>query len=180
MAKIKLFIASSIDGYIAKLDHSLDWLDSIPNPDNLDYGYEEFYSSVETLFIGRKTYEVVQDMDVEWPYPDSKTYIITRNDKYTVTTPNTFVINKDIEDFVDELKASQKKDIWLVGGGELISMFMDLELIDEMILTIFPIVLGSGVPLFASDSKEVRYKLIDSRVFETGLINLHYAKNETT
>ncbi len=180
MAKIKLFIASSIDGYIARLDHSLDWLDSIPNPDNLDYGYEEFYSSVETLFIGRKTYEIVQNMDEDWPYSDSKTYILTRNQDYTVTTPNTFVINEDIQGLVDELKNTQKKDIWLVGGGELISMFMDLELIDEMILTIFPIVLGSGVPLFASESKEVRYKLIDSRVFETGLINLHYAKNETT
>jgi dihydrofolate reductase len=178
MANIKLFIATSIDGYIARLDGSLDWLDDVPNPDNIDHGYRDFYSGIGTLFMGRKTYEAILGMDVDWPYEDAKTYILTRNADYTATTPHTYVINEDILGLVEEIREEEDKDIWLVGGGELVSMFMDLKLIDEMILSVIPVVLGSGIPLFASDSQQVKFKLLDSRVFETGIINLHYAQNE--
>ena len=169
MANIKLFIATSIDGYIARLDGSLDWLDDIPNPDHIDHGYHDFYGGIGTLFMGRKTYEAIQNMDVDWPYENASTYILTRNTHYTAITPHTYVVNEDILGLVKDLRETEKKDIWLVGGGELVSMFMDLALIDEMILSI---------PLFASDSKQVNFKLLDSRVFETGIINLHYVQDE--
>lgn len=89
MKKTKLFIATSIDGYIARKDGTLDWLDAIPNPDQLDYGYYAFYETVDTILMGRKTYEEVLGFGVDWPYPDCKTYVVSSN-PVDLKTENTF------------------------------------------------------------------------------------------
>ncbi|WP_422360993.1 dihydrofolate reductase family protein [Reichenbachiella sp.] len=175
MKKCKLYIASSIDGYIAREDGSLDWLDAVPNPDKLDYGYYAFYESVDTLIMGRKTYEEVLGFGVDWPYPDAKTYIVSSRE-VEIKTKNTYLINNPLEDKVKEWKRENGKDIWVVGGGVLISSMLDLGLIDEMLLTITPVILGSGIPLFPNNPKETKLELVKTEAFDTGFVNLTYKR----
>lgn len=176
MSKIKLYIATTIDGYIAKPDGDLGWLTSLPYPEGSDYGYGEMLKSVETTIMGRATYEKLLTMVDEWPYPELKTYVVTGDINYKVNTPATFVLNSDLKRFVEELKEKSDKDIWLMGGGKLISYFMDNGLIDQMTITIVPINLGEGIRLFPDRTKVVKWKLISAEPFSTGLVNLNYEK----
>ncbi|WP_420580428.1 dihydrofolate reductase family protein [Reichenbachiella sp.] len=176
MKKCKLFIATSLDGYIARADGSLDWLDAIPNPDKLDYGYYSFYDTVDTLIMGRKTYEEVLGFGVDWPYPDCKTYIVS-SQEVEIKTENTFLFSGPLEDKVKEWKSENGKDIWVVGGGVLISSMIDLGLIDEMLLTITPVILGSGIPLIPNNPKETKLELVKTEAFDTGFVNLTYKKS---
>lgn len=175
MKKNKLFIATSIDGYIARKDGSLDWLDAIPNPDNLDYGYYKFYGSVDTLLMGRKTYEEVLGFGVDWPYPDCKTYIVSKGE-VEIKTENTYLLGQPFDQNVKELMQERGKDIWIVGGGVLITSMLDMGLIDEMLITITPVILGDGIPLFPAGSKETKFELVNTEPFETGFVNLIYRK----
>ena len=175
MKKCKLFIAASLDGYIAREDGSLDWLDTIPNPDQLDHGYYPFYDSIDTILMGRKTYEEVLGFGVDWPYPDCKTYILSSKE-VAIKTENTFLINDPLKDKIHEWVNEDGKDIWVCGGGQLISSMLDLGLIDEMLISITPVILGAGIPLFPNSPKETKLKLIKSESFDTGFVNLTYRK----
>ena len=176
MSKIKLYIATTIDRYIAREDGSLDWLESLENPNGYDYGYGEFYGTIDTLIIGRSTYDEILGFDVEWPYADCKTYIITSDQDYKTTTPNTQAVNELDESFINSIKESAQKDIWIFGGGKLITEFLNMNAIDEMLLTIIPVILGSGIPLFPDNPRETNFELINSESFDTGIVNLTYRK----
>jgi dihydrofolate reductase len=179
MSIIKLYIATTIDGYIAKPDGNLDWLTSLPEPESGDYGYQDLLNSIESIIMGRITYEEVLGFGIEWPYNDFKTYIVTNDSKYMVKTPETFVLNADFKDSVTDMKSKAEKDIWLVGGGKLISAFLENNLIDQMILTIVPKILGEGIRLFPGRTKESDWTLTEVKPFNTGLVNLTYEKIET-
>ncbi len=177
MTEIKLFIAATIDGFIARDDGSLDWLDSLPNPNKIDHGYAEFYKDIGTVVIGRKTYEEVLGFGVEWPYANCKTYVVTSKDNYRTQTENTEVINSISAQNIEVIKTASAKDIWVVGGGEIITGFLNYNLIDEVILCIIPVILGKGIPLFPNNPRETLFELKKSEQFETGAVALHYKKN---
>ncbi|HAS40051.1 MAG TPA: dihydrofolate reductase [Microscillaceae bacterium] len=174
MKKVKLYIAASLDGFIARKDHSLDWLDALPNPEKTDYGYYAFYESIDTVLMGRSTYEVILGFDVDWPYPDAQTIIFSRSSEVNITTPNTRLVNEDIKTYVTKLRQEKGKDIWLAGGGQLVTSFLNEGLIDEMIVSITPVILGEGVPLFAQTPKETKLKLTDAQHFGSGMVNVTY------
>jgi dihydrofolate reductase len=176
MPKIKLYIATSLDGYIAREDGSLDWLNNISNPDNTDHGYNEFYSEIDTLILGRKTYEEILGFDVEWPYGNSLSYVVTKDKSFKIKTEKTEIVTSIDRKFIQYLKNHSKKDIWLVGGGKLISRFLELDAINEMILSIIPIILGKGIPLFPYGSSETRFRFVKSDTYNTGIVNLFYEK----
>ncbi|MFT5723618.1 MAG: dihydrofolate reductase [Bacteroidia bacterium] len=121
MGNIQLFIAMSVDGYIARKNGSIDWLDDIPNPEGLDFGYNTFISDIGTVVMGRKTYETVVGFDVDWPYSDFKCYVISKNTQTVLSTPNTELITTISEDTLSKIKANSLKDIWVVGRSEIIS-----------------------------------------------------------
>ncbi|PXV61111.1 dihydrofolate reductase [Dysgonomonas alginatilytica] len=175
MRKIKLYIASSIDGYIASLDGDLDWLTEFPNPQQLDYGYKDFFESIDTVIMGGKTYRDILAMDVVWPYKDKETYIVTRH-AGSKTEPNIHFLNENIIETISELKSKQGKDIWLVGGGELVSMFLNSDIIDNMIITYIPIILGDGIPLFPKMKKESQWQLLNSQSYNNGVLCIDYQK----
>ena len=176
MAKIKLFIAATIDGYIAREDGSLDWLTEFPNPDQLDYGYSSLLEEVDVLVMGRKTYEEVLGFGIAWPYSNMKSFVVTSQQNYRVKTDNTFVLDELNERSIEQLKSSGKKHTWLVGGGKLISEFINLHAIDEIILSIIPILLGKGIRLFPGETREMAFDLVKTESFETGIVNLTYYK----
>lgn len=176
MSKIKLYIATSLDGYIAREDGSLDWLENLPNPDNTDHGYSEFYSGIDTVIMGRKTYEEILGFDVDWPYGNSLSYVVTKDKNFEIKTEKTEIVNSIDREFIQNLKKQSKEDIWIVGGGKLIARFLELNAIDEMILCMIPVILGRGIPLFPYGSSETTFRFVKSDTYNTGIVNLFYAK----
>jgi dihydrofolate reductase len=176
MRNIVLYIAASLDGYIARDDHSLDWL---PTPDaaqSLDYGYSDFYASIDTTIMGKRTYDIVRAHGVENPYPEKKNYVFTRSARH-LSNDDIQYVSGDVIEFTQNLKAQQGSDIWLVGGGDLNTLFLNYNLIDRIILAVIPIVLGGGIPLFARGGRETLFKLSNAQHWtETGVVQMTYEK----
>ncbi len=176
MNKIQLYIAVTIDGFIARENGSLDWLDEIPNSEQTDYGYNDFYKEVSTVVMGRKTYEEILGFDVEWPYSNCISYVFTKDKDYLAKTENTKILNEVSNEVIEMLRKESNRNIWNVGGGDLISDFLNLDAIDEMVLSIIPVVLGKGIRLFPNEPKETKFELKKAEPFETGVVNLTYLK----
>ncbi len=170
MRSIILFIACSLDGFIAREDGGVDWLF-----DDQDYGMSEFYESIDTVLMGRKTYDFM--LRSGFPYYKGKmNYIFSRSQK-TEKTENVQFVSGDVRDFVESLQKRTGKDVWLVGGSRLIESFLEAELIDEMILSIHPVVLGKGIPLFAGDFTPIDLELTKCVPYDCGLVQLWYRRS---
>ena len=164
MGKLILYIASSLDGYIARENGDVDWL-----PINTDSGYDNFYKSIDTVIMGKKTYDQILTFG-DYPYKGKKSYVFTRNDSLTKDENVEFASN--VEEFSRNL-VSSKGNIWLVGGSELFSAFLEHKLVDEIILSIIPTVLGKGIPLFQNINQEANLKLIKTTEY-SGFVELTY------
>jgi dihydrofolate reductase len=171
--RIKLYIACSLDGYIARKDGSIDWLTKYENSPETDYGYSEFYASIGTALMGRKTYEQVLGFG-DWPYAEKKTYVFTRKNEPLRREKNVEFVSGDIGEFARRLKENTDEDIWLVGGSQLIKSFLEEDHVQDMIVFIVPIILGSGIPLFDRIGKEIRLKMISMERYENGIVRLDY------
>ena len=168
MRKIRLFIASSLDGYIARTSGDVDWLFT-----DQDYGYTEFFNQIDTVLIGSKTYQQMLGFG-EYPYQGKKGFVFS-NTLQGKSDNNVEFIGGDLKGFINTLRHSSGNDIWLVGGGQIIHYFMSYRLIDELILSIHPIILGDGIPLIWKDSSlETLLELKDIRTYETGLLQVSY------
>ncbi|MBX2876491.1 MAG: dihydrofolate reductase family protein [Saprospiraceae bacterium] len=176
MKKVKLYIAISLDGYIARKDGSIDWLEALPNPNKIDYGYTAFYETIDTVIMGRKTYDQILGFDVPWPYEQCTTYLATREADFQPPTPQTKVIQGEISSATRSIVKEEGKDIWLVGGGQLVAFYLNEGLIDEMMLFIIPTIIGEGIPLFPSPLRESSFHLQSTEHYETGAVLLHYIK----
>ncbi|GAB3035290.1 dihydrofolate reductase family protein [Spirosoma pulveris] len=173
MRKLILYIATSLDGYIARVDGRVDWLESISNPDQLDYGYADFLASVDTTLMGNSTYQTILGFGGEFPYADKLNYVFSRQASLTDTNDVRFVTD-DPAIFVKSLKNQPGKDIWLVGGGQLNTVLLNAGLIDRLIITLAPVSLGTGIPLFGADAVETQFTLLTSEPFETGFLQVVY------
>jgi dihydrofolate reductase len=173
MRRIKMFIASSLDGFIAREDGSIDWLFT-----DDDYGYQEFYESVDAVIMGRKTFEKGLELGGGInPTKDKKNYVFSRNQQSLggmEKDDEVEFVGKDVRKFVEQLVDSSGKDIWLVGGSEIISILLKADLVHDIILSIHPKILGKGIPLFKNTEKEISLKMINFKAFDSGLIQLHY------
>ena len=175
MRKVKLYIASSLDSYIASDNGSIEWLFS-----DADYSYTKFYDSIDTILVGRKTYDQSLTFE-EYPYKGKKVYVFTHNaevekEKKKKKTLDVEYIDDDIPNFVRGLVQQPvgNRNIWLLGGGEIVSILLNADLVDEIILSVHPIILGKGIPLFSNINKRVNLRLLESIPFESGLVQLCY------
>ncbi|MHA1884291.1 MAG: dihydrofolate reductase family protein [Promethearchaeota archaeon] len=173
MRKIKLYIASSLDGYIARENGDVDWLEQFQRSGG-DYGYQEFYNSIDTTVMGNKTYTQVLGFG-DFPYKDKRNLVLTRQNE---PRDAEFVeyINHDIIEFIKELKDQDGKDIWLIGGSIAIELLHNSDLIDEYILFIMPVTLGSGIPLFTKNTIPSKFSLMSQISYQNGVIQLIYKK----
>ncbi len=174
MKKIILYIATSLDGHIAEPDGGLDWLTVYPITKEMNYGYNELLASVDTVIMGGKTYRELLNMDVIWPYPEQMTYVVSRHD--WGEKENIKFVTENIIETISELRTKEGKDIWLVGGGELVSMLLAADMVDEMQICYIPVILGKGIPLFPEQSKESKWKIMGSKVYESGILKVDYQK----
>ncbi len=166
MRKIVLFIASSLDGYIARPQGEIDWLFT-----DEDYGYSDFFKSIDMILMGRKTYEQILTFG-EYPYHEKKSYVLTRN--LNLSAEQDVVIVTNLDSLVNELRLLDGKNIWLVGGSVLIHDCLEKHLINEIILSIHPIVLGEGIPLFANPTTATDLRLTGCQAYSSGLVQLSY------
>ena len=174
MPKVRLYIAASLDGFIADADGGVGWLSEASSGSGAeeDYGYKAFYDSIGSLVMGRKTYEQVLSFG-EWPYAGKPTYVFSRNAPEG-EHPHVEFAPKDLADFVPRLLEKSGEDVWLVGGAGLIASFREQGLIDEYVLSIMPVVLGEGVPLFEGKQPEASLRLAEAQSYESGVVQLHY------
>ncbi len=171
--KVILYIAASLDGYIAKPGDDLDFL-SIVQQDGEDYGYAAFVESVDTVIMGRKTYDWVMAQVPEFPHADKDAYIITRTPRPSVG--KTVFYTESLAELVGKLKSEPGKNIFCDGGADIANALLRADLMDELIISIVPILLGNGTRLFQDGRPEQRLELVSAKPFEKGLVQLHYRR----
>ncbi len=162
--KVILYVAASLDGFIARKNGSVDWLAKYENKDE-DYGYKEFLDSVGTVVLGNTTFK-----QFKAPYPDKKCYVFSR--KSTGKEGNVVFVNSTPKDFLDSMDDNQR--VWLVGGAEIAREFLKDNLIDEFIITVIPTVLGEGISLFGKGIEEHQLQLENTKKFDSGVVQLFY------
>lgn len=167
MRKLILNCAVSLDGLIEGPNGEYDWcfIDQ-------DYGMTEFLSKIDAIFIGRKSYEVLIRTEKN-PYPSKKKYLFSN----TIDKAENFelVKNEHIAE-IGKIKKQPGKDIWLFGGAKLTASLINQNLVDEMILSIHPVILGKGKPLFHEIEKRTHWKVIGTNVFSSGLVQVFYER----
>lgn len=169
--KLCLFIAMSLDGYIAKTDGDISFLDEM-NQEGEDYGYNAYIETIDTVLLGRKTHDKIQSMGVESPYGDRDVYVITHTPR--ANSGKTTFYSGDLNELLNTLKSKPGKNIYCDGGAEIVQQLLSLDLIDEMTISIIPVLLGEGIRLFSDHFQEKKLKLTESKSFEKGLVQLHY------
>lgn len=163
----------SLDGYIATKDNSLEFL-SIVEQEGEDYGYNEFVKSVDTVIIGRKTFEKVIAMGYEYPHTDKDVYIITRTERPSIGNFKFFT--GELIPLVNSLKNQLGKNIYCDGGAEIANELIKNNLVDEYIISVIPILLGDGIKLFKDGRPEQKLELVSAKQFDKGLTQLHYKR----
>lgn len=171
--KLILYISMSLDGYIATKDNALDFL-SMVEQEGEDYGYNDFVKSVDTVIIGRKTYEKVIAMGYEYPHTDKDVYIVTRTAKPAIGTFKFYT--GALKQLVDSLKSQAGKHIYCDGGAEIANELMQEDLVDDYVISVIPILLGDGIKLFKAGRPEQRLALVSTKAFDKGLVQLHYKR----
>lgn len=175
MRKLSLFIATSLDGYIAKQNNDLSFL-KLVEKEGEDYGYAKFIDTIDTFIIGRKTYDYVLKEIGSSHYDNGErdVYVITRTERPNVGKIKFYTGN--LPEFVHKLKSENGKNIYCDGGAEIINELLKNDLIDEFIISVIPILLGNGTRLFKDGRPEQTLEFITSKTFDTGLTQLHYKK----
>ncbi len=181
MPEVILYIATSVDGYIARRDGAVDWLDPAADPAGgpvEDYGYGEFIAGVGAVLMGRVTYAQIRASGGDYPYPNAAGYVFSRTRAGEQDDHVRFVDGSDPAGLVARLKREQDKNLWLVGGGQLVREFLRLDLIDRIELFILPVILGDGIPLFPPATPQRNLTLESCQRYATGLAQLTYRRND--
>lgn len=173
--KVILYIAMSLDGYIAKPNDDLSFLTAVEK-EGEDYGYADFVSTVDTVLLGRKTYDWVMTQVGTFPHADKSAYIITRTARPAIGS--TVFYTGDLTALVRKLKNESGKNIFCDGGAEIVNELLRQDLLDEMIISIIPILVGHGTRLFRDHRPEHKLKLLGVKTFDTGLTQLHYRRDK--
>ena len=173
MRKSILYIAISLDGYIAGPDEDLSFLDVVQQ-ENEDYGYGDFIQTVDTVVMGRKTYDWIMAHVPEFVHADKTTFIISRTERQS--TENTRFHTGDLSDLVRRLKTESGKNIFIEGGAEVVKTLLLDDLIDEYVISIIPVLVGGGTKLFEDGRPQQTLKLISTKQFDSGLVQLHYQR----
>jgi dihydrofolate reductase len=173
-----VFIATSLDGYIADKDGGVDWLHSIPNPENLDMGYADLIDRIDALVMGRKTFEKVCSFDCDWPY--SKPVFVLSNSMKSI--PEGYegkaeTIKGSLSVVIESIHKKGYKRLY-IDGGVTVQSFLKEDLIDEIIISVIPILLGGGIPLFGELPEPLEFEHVKTQVFLSAIVQNHYRKKK--
>ena len=169
-----VYIATSLDGFIADTNNGLDWLHAVPNPNGDDMGYAQFMASIDALLMGRTTYEVVIGFDIPWPYTKPVFVLSTTlKDVPAELKGKVEIVNGSIEEVLAEINGKGFKNLY-IDGGRTIQSLMEKDLIDDLILTRIPVVLGGGTPLFGELAEPQWFAHVKTDVCIEQLVQSHY------
>jgi dihydrofolate reductase len=171
--KISVYIATSLDGFIARTDGEIDWLPA-DDESGEDYGYAEFISSVDLLVMGRHTYEKALIFDA-WPYSDRKVIVLSGSHPHVPPElgDKVEVLNQSPRALLETLTGRGIRHVYL-DGGRTIQLFLKEGLVDEMTITTIPVLIGEGLPLFGPLTHDIKFKLVESKSFKNGLVESKY------
>jgi dihydrofolate reductase len=170
--KVIVHIGTSADGYIARPDGDLEWLTSRPKPKGF-YGIAAFMQAIDTLILGRRTYEAGLRMGAKFD-SGNRSIVFSRREPPADAPPGVEFVNEPIAQFVRRLRYQPGKGIWLMGGGDIIASFLDQRAIDEFVITMAPVFIGDGIPLIARRHRHVPLDLLSTQCFDDGVVQLHY------
>jgi dihydrofolate reductase len=171
-----VYIGTSLDGFIADRNGGLDWLQSVPNPENDDFGWGKFMKRIDAIVMGRKTFETVAGFSTDWPY-EKKVFVLSNTIK---SLPNEFegkaeIMNGTPTEITSKLDALGYKDLY-IDGGNTIQRFLADDLIDELIITRLPILLGGGTLLFGNLPRHLIFDLVETDVLLDAMVVSHYRR----
>ena len=173
MLDVVYYVACSLDGYIATPDGGVDWLTHFQNGGD-DYGFTEFYSSMDALVMGSQTYDVALKQG-SWRAADKPSWVFTHR-ALRVAHPSVTLTSEDPVQVIESLGARGLERVWLMGGGELAASFRMRGLISHYRIAVVPIVLGSGIPLFADASRQDLLALVEAKSHPSGIVQLSYER----
>jgi dihydrofolate reductase len=175
VARIQLYIAQSLDGYIADSEGGVEWLEAFQSEagDGEEHGYADFLAGVRAVAMGSVTYMQLLSWDIEWPYPGLPAWIFTHRELPVAKGADIRFASGPVEQVVAEMERATEGNIWLVGGGALVKQFIDARLLDELILFVVPVLLGAGIPLFQGTAP-ARATLTGTKQHPSGLVELRY------
>ena len=173
--KVILYIACSLDGFIAREDGDINWL-SIVERKGEDYGYRKFIDTVDTVIMGRKTYDKVLSFGIGFPHADKECYVITST-RHGIDANVTFY-NGDIRDLISRIRKQGGKNIFIDGGSDIVALLRSHGLVDEYVISILPILLGKGIRLFKDVAAEEQLHLVGHTAFASGLVQLYYRRGD--
>jgi len=173
-----VFIATSIDGYIADKDGGIDWLQSIPNPDNLDMGWVDLIKRIDAIVMGRKTFEKVCSFDCDWPH--SKPVLVLSSSMKSI--PEEYegkaeLIKGSLSSVMKTIHQKGHKHLY-IDGGVTVQNFLKEDLIDEFIITVIPTLLGGGMPLFGELPKPMDFEHVKTEIFLKAIVQNHYRRKK--
>ncbi len=177
--KNSVFIATSLDGYIADKDGGIDWLNSIPEINSIDTGYKAFTAQIDALVMGRSTFETVCSFDIDWPY-EKPVFVMSRT---IAKIPEklqdkVFPVKGTLTEILEQIHQKGYHRLY-IDGGKVIQSFLKEDLIDDMIITVIPILLGNGIPLFADLPKPLDFECKKSIVFLDKVVQNHFIRRKT-
>lgn len=167
--KVILNVAVSLDGFIEGPNGEFDWCFG-----NQDYGMKAFMKSVDSIFMGRKSYEVAMKYEGKNPYPKITTYVFSNTLK--VAYKGTKIVSGKLAKEVRKITGGKGKNIWLFGGASLVTGFLNEGLIDELQLAVHPVILGGGKPLFQGINGRIPFRLKEAKEYSSGLVQLFYTR----
>ena len=174
--KNSVFIATSIDGYIADKEGGIDWLHSIPNPDNDDMGYADFNQNIDALVMGRTTFETVCAFDIDWPYTKPVFVLSTTLEKVPEELADkVHLVKGALSEVLGQIHKQGYYRLY-IDGGTTIQGFLREDLIDEMVLTTIPILLGGGSPLFSELQKELRFECAETKHYLNAIVQSRFKR----
>lgn len=170
LVEIVYHVAVSIDGYLATPEGGVAWL-PVPDREGEDYGYSQFYDSVDGLLMGRNTYE--KCLEFEWPYAGKPCWVFSRR-SLEVEQPDVTVTTLHPHEMMTDLATHNLQRVWLVGGGQLATSFRKEGLISEYLIALIPTILGQGIPFLVSSQPQEKLKLVEHQLFSGGVVLLRY------
>ncbi len=171
-----VYIATSLDGYIADSNGGVDWLHTIPNPKKLDFGYAEFMEQIDALLMGRNTFETVCGFDGPWPY-QKQVFVLSNS---LTALPSAYqdkvnLVTGPIKEVVSQLNSEGFQNLY-IDGGITVQGFLKQDMIDEMIITRLPVILGDGIPLFTKQEQALWFEHVKTEVLIGELVQSHYRR----
>lgn len=171
MRKVTFAVANSLDNFIARTDGAVDW---ILGGDETNSAMADFWKTIDAVVVGRKTCEPVLNSGVPFPtYPGVRNYVLSRTLKDS-PDQNVEIIGEDAAEFVRKLKMGEGKGIFVMGGGELARPLFEADVIDEVVVNIHPVLLGSGIPLFHEMSRQIDLELVECETSKNGCVSINY------